>query len=375
MNNKEFYRNTFNQIHVSERMLRKVKTMEKDRKFIRRNIYMKIAAAAFIIFLLIGSNAICYAATGKNLYTFVINSSIIQDFFDTDNGQQIADQIVSDTDYVKGQSVRYENYLFTLYRYYAENNSGMILAEFCVTDLAGNQLSDEEMKRLETESNAGLRDGSNHYELYIDKINGSFQSKLYRDEDGNAIIALSVTVALFGSEDTQVNSGNLKKISEIVLGTIDKDGKCAEAGTFKVPSSTDELHSVTFDVADNPKIKYAVISGIGMQLVLDINVAKEELEKELEASGIKDDPDYDPEEHRIILYNDLSIYMKDGTEYKICENGLGYTGEGAIVSHSSGNPYEYSTGLDVEAFAFGKLLDVNQVDYIELDGQQYKVQN
>lgn len=29
----------------------------------------------------------------------------------------------------------------------------------------------------------------------------------------------------------------------------------------------------------------------------------------------------------------------------------------------------------VEAFAFDKLIDVSQVDYIEIEGEQYKVQN
>lgn len=375
MNNKEFYRNTFDQISVSKEMLKKVKMMKKDKKFIKRNIYMKYAVVAVLVFVLVGSNAVCYAATGQNLYTIVANSSIIQEFFDAGSESQVADQIENDANYVEDQSVVFEDYLFTLYCYYAENNSGIILAEFCVTDLDGNQLSDEEMKKLEIESDTGLDNVTNHFEIYIKEINGSLKSKLYRDEDGNTILALNCMVALLGSEDTQVNTDNIDKISELVLGAIDKDGKCTEVGTFKVPSNPAELGSATFEVSDNPKVKYAVISGIGMQLVFDINVAKDKFEIELEASGIMDDPDYDPEEHSYTLYKDLSIYMKDGTEYKIRENGMGYPAEDAIVSHSSGHPYEYSTGLDVEIFVFGKLLDISQVDYIEIDGEQYKVQN
>ena len=370
MNNKEFYRNTFDQIHVSKETLDKVKMLKKDKKYIRRNNYMKyVAAAVVLVFVLVGSNAVCYAATGQSLYKFVVNSSIIQYFFDAGSEVQVAEQIENDANYVEDQSIVYENYIFTLNRYYAEKNTGIILAEFCITDLYGNQMSDEELLKLEKEWNAG------HFEISIKEINGLFNSKLYRDEYDNTILAFNCMVALLGSEDTQVNTANIDKISELVLEDVDNDGKCTEVGTFKVPTNLAKMDSTTFNVSDNPKMKYAVLSGIGMQLVFDINVAKEEFEKELEASGIMNEPDYDPEEHSYTLYKDLSINMKDGTEYKIRENFMWYHGEDALVIDACGNPYEYSTGLDVQIFTFGKILDVNQVDYIEIDGERYKVQN
>lgn len=377
MNNKELYKNTFDQVHVSEEMIRKLKMMKKNNKIIRRNIYMKYAIAALAMFLVVGSNAVCYAATGKNLYTFIVNSSIIQNFFIAGNNTQVADQIVNNTNYVENQSVVYGHYVFNLYRYYSENNSGNILAEFCVTDLDGKQLSDDAMKQLDAEFNTGLDDGSNHFEIYVNPhMNGSMNTKLYRDEDGNAIIAFHCMVALFGPEDTQVNTAYIDDITELVLGAIDKDGKCTQVGTFKVPANPTKLDSVTFDVSDSPKCEYAVISVIGMQFVFNINVAKEEFEKELNASGIEDSPDYDPEEHSYTLYKDISIHMKDGTEYKIIEKGFLYQEEDALVPAGldSGHPYEYSNGLDVSIFGFDRLLDVSLVDYLEIDGRQYKAQ-
>lgn len=378
MNNKEFYKRTFDQIHVSEELLGKVKMQKNKKLLVRRNYYAKCAAAAILVFIIIGSNVICYAATGKSLYAFVINSSIIQDYFYQGGEAQVADQIKNDTEYGQNQSVAYGNYLFTLYRYYAEKSSGNILAEFCITNSEGNQLSDEEFKNLETSSGVGLDEKIEFFEISLKEgFNGGTQCKFYRDEDGNAIFALHCLVALLGPEDRKVNTRNIEQFSGFVLSSIDVDGKVSEIGTFKIPSKPTQLESITFNLNENPKIEYAVMSGIGMQIVFNTNVARDELEKELEASGIKDDPSYDPEEHGYTLYNDISVYMKDGTKYRIFPDCEEYEAEDALVPLGlvSNNPYEYSTGLSDVIFGFGKMLDVSQVTYIEIDGEQYQVQD
>ncbi|MFT4146137.1 MAG: hypothetical protein QM644_16930 [Mobilitalea sp.] len=373
MSNKELYIAAFDQIHASAEVVERMRQMKHCRR--ERNIKMKYAVAAILVVILIGSNAVTYAATGKSLYSFMASSSLIQGFFNEGNELSVAEQIEKDVSYVEGQSLVYENYLFTLYRYYAEKNSGIVLAEFCITDLEGNQLSAKEMEELEKSSEAGINNGSNHFEVSINNINGSIQSRVYADKDGNSILALSCMVALLGSEDTQVNTDYIDNITELIFSAIDTDGNITEIGTFQVPSNPTKIDSLAFEVSENPKLEYAVISGMGMQLIFNINIAKAELEKELEASGRKDDPDYDPEAHRYTLYKNLSIIMKDGTEYRIRENGLGYTEEDSIVSHGGGHPYEYSTGLDAEIYVFNKLLDVSQVNYLKVDGKYYKVQN
>ncbi len=375
MNNQELYRKTFDQVHASEEMIRKVKMMEHNKKNIRRNMQYSIAALVILLFL--GSNAVCYAATGKNLYTFIVKGSMIQDFFNAENNPQVANQIENNSNYVENQSVIYESYIFNLYRYYSENSSGIILAEFCVTDLDGKQLSNDAMLQLTAEANAGLEDASNHFSIDVaPQMNGSMNTEVYRDKDGNAIIAFHCMVALLGPDDTQVNTKYIDDITELVLGAIDKDGKCTEVGSFKVPANPTKLACVTFDISESPKCEYAVISAIGMQLVFNINIAKEEFEKELDASGIKNKPDYDPEEHSYTLYKDISVHLKDGTEYKIIDNGSLYQEDDALVPAGleSGHPYEYSTGLQASIFGFNSLLDVSQVDYLELDGKKYIVQ-
>ena len=72
-NNKEFYKSTFDDIHASDELLRKVQAMNKEKTnkkthAVRKVIY--IVAAAVI--LLVASNAVVYAATGESLFETIL---------------------------------------------------------------------------------------------------------------------------------------------------------------------------------------------------------------------------------------------------------------------------------------------------------------
>ena len=70
MNNKKdnhnFYQNTFNKVHASDELVRKVKSMTKDNA--KRKIYTLrkvLCVAAAAVFLFVASNIVTYAATGE----------------------------------------------------------------------------------------------------------------------------------------------------------------------------------------------------------------------------------------------------------------------------------------------------------------------
>lgn len=72
-NNKEFYKSTFDDIHASDELLRKVQAMNKEKTnkkthAVRKVIY--IVAAAVILF--VASNAVVYAATGESLFETIL---------------------------------------------------------------------------------------------------------------------------------------------------------------------------------------------------------------------------------------------------------------------------------------------------------------
>ncbi|XCP86355.1 hypothetical protein ABXS75_06020 [Roseburia hominis] len=62
--NKEYYQRTFNEIHASEELLGKVKTMKKE-EIKKKVIKMRYAVAAAAAVLLLSSNLVAYAATGS----------------------------------------------------------------------------------------------------------------------------------------------------------------------------------------------------------------------------------------------------------------------------------------------------------------------
>lgn len=67
MNNKEFYRESFDEVHVPDAVLRKVRNMKVEQSGMKRKSKLKYAAAmaAVLLVCFIASNGICYAATGN----------------------------------------------------------------------------------------------------------------------------------------------------------------------------------------------------------------------------------------------------------------------------------------------------------------------
>lgn len=69
--NKEYYKRTFDEVHASENLLGKVRTMKKEDTR-KRTINMRCAVAAAAAILLLSSNLVAYAATGNTwIYALV----------------------------------------------------------------------------------------------------------------------------------------------------------------------------------------------------------------------------------------------------------------------------------------------------------------
>lgn len=65
--NREYYKNTFDEVHASDHLLRKVEAMGKEynEKKVRRILYKGCITAAVLAIALVSSNIITYAATGR----------------------------------------------------------------------------------------------------------------------------------------------------------------------------------------------------------------------------------------------------------------------------------------------------------------------
>lgn len=65
--NREYYKNTFDEVHASDHLLRKVEAMGKEynEKKVRRILYKGCIIAAVLAIALVSSNIITYAATGS----------------------------------------------------------------------------------------------------------------------------------------------------------------------------------------------------------------------------------------------------------------------------------------------------------------------
>lgn len=73
MSNKEWYKESFDQVHIPEAVLGKVRNMEKKQKIIKRKSKLRYAVTVIAVLMLCFavSNGITYAATGESVATWI----------------------------------------------------------------------------------------------------------------------------------------------------------------------------------------------------------------------------------------------------------------------------------------------------------------
>lgn len=67
MNNREFYKETMDEVHIPEAVLRKVRNMKMEQKMMKKRETLRYAASVLAVLAICfaASNGICYAATGN----------------------------------------------------------------------------------------------------------------------------------------------------------------------------------------------------------------------------------------------------------------------------------------------------------------------
>lgn len=74
LKNKQYYQNTFDEVHASEDLLRKVKDMknESNKKYAKRTMKIRYAVVAAALVAVISSNIVSFAASGSTWVEKVI---------------------------------------------------------------------------------------------------------------------------------------------------------------------------------------------------------------------------------------------------------------------------------------------------------------
>ncbi len=104
MKNKEYYQETFDEVHVSEALLGKVKGMKMEEKKIQRKSKLRYAAAIAAAFgiCIAASNGICYAATGntwvEKVILYINGEPVEQDITWHEEGDTVYGEFEYETD-------------------------------------------------------------------------------------------------------------------------------------------------------------------------------------------------------------------------------------------------------------------------------------
>lgn len=95
MKSKEYYKETFDEVHVPEAVLGKVKGMKMEEKKIQKRSRLRyaFAAVAAVGLCVVASNGICYAATGntwvEKVILYVNGESVEQDITWHEDGDTV----------------------------------------------------------------------------------------------------------------------------------------------------------------------------------------------------------------------------------------------------------------------------------------------
>lgn len=104
MKNREYYQNTFDEVHVPVAVLRKVKGMKMEEKKIQKRSKLRyaIAAAAVLGISVVASNGICYAATGdtwvSKIVMYINGEPVEQEMVWHQEGDMVYGDVVVETD-------------------------------------------------------------------------------------------------------------------------------------------------------------------------------------------------------------------------------------------------------------------------------------
>lgn len=124
MKNEELYRETFDEVHIPQALLGKVRNMDMEKKKITRRSKLRYAVAALGIMAAVffASNGICYAATGSTWVgkvTFTINGKKMEKnmtWTKKDDGTLVGQAKIS------GQNGEDETHTFIIDEYSAGKN-------------------------------------------------------------------------------------------------------------------------------------------------------------------------------------------------------------------------------------------------------------
>lgn len=363
-NNAKLYKDTYNHILVDpdvkaqiEKNIYKNVGIEsvnlrgdlKGQRGKKKGIYKFGTVLAGLLLLFMTTGTVCFATTGDFWYVFS-NSLIIQGIFEGGDNTSTANSIQQNSVYVSDQVVNYKDYNIHFYGYYAEETTGVILAEFLFTDNQNNKLSDELYSRLE----------STEIDIRIENdYDGAQDGNLDLDENGNAILTCRYTIT--PSKD----SPDVSDIKRFVVEETPTELPSTRIGSFDIPDTIQKLDSLAFDTSESILVEKITISGLAMHIVFDDNYAREKFEEELKASGVMGEDDYDPEEHGYDYYEYIIFHMKDGTSVNVDKKY-------ESTDFSSGG---YGTGpKDGKAYRtwdFNYIIDVNQIECLEMDGVIY----
>lgn len=292
-----------------------------------------LVAAMAVIVLLGGSSAYCYA-NDISVVDYFRKQPLFSWFFHNDV-PEVVEQVTDGIAFEGNQEIAYGKFKIYFVNYFAEETTGNVLATFLVTDEQGNSLSDSLFEEFDDLLQNQLDISSNI------EWNASVNTSVCRNQQNNAIVTCRMI------EETRRADEKIDALQFYERG-IGK-GRVL-VGTFQVPQNVTELKSVELDVSQSI-LKRVTISGMTMQMTYDYA--------------------YAADSSRYSVYErELALVMKDGTKHVLwSQDG---TKDEKFIADSFGIG-DYENGLADEVFGFAELIDVNEIDYLQMDDEIIKV--
>lgn len=281
-----------------------------------------------------------------------MDKSELENYLDKEYTQNYLDVVLENTVKVEDQSVMIADYKIVLEEYFYENNTSSVIYQFSVCNQDGTNLKENQHNKFLQIYEEDIIGISN------ERFNGSvIADKVIKNKEGRTIWVVGMLLSAITNETqrTQIDSTEGMTYLDILYDT-------EPAQRIKVPDFVYSDPGKNFETEGNKEIITLEANALGICIVKDLTNVLAEFDMLIENLPKGEDP----ETYGYNAFDSVIVVLNNGNEYVVY--GKNQTATMIDNIHvSEENKMASYTAL------WNEMIDIEEIEYIIVDGVEYKV--
>ncbi len=300
--------------------------------------------------------SILVGCSGKNQEDIcqyhLMDKSELGNYLEQEYTRNYLDVVLENTVKVEEQSVMIKNYKIVLEEYFYEKNTASVIYQFTVCNQDGTDLEENQYNQFCETHEEGMIGISN------ERFNASvIVDKVVKNKKGRTIWIVGMLLSAITNETqrTQIDSTEGMTYLDILYDTESPQ-------RIKVPDYVYSNAGMKMDKEEDKEILSLTVNSLGICIVKDLTSILTEFKMLIENLPKGEDP----ETYGYDAFDSVIVILKNGNEYVVYgENQTAIMIDNLHISEE--NKMASYTAL------WNEMIDVEQIEYIIVDGVIYKV--